>query len=349
MKIAISIGDLNGIGPEVVLKTFSNPLVLAHCTPIIYASQKSTFWWRKHLNLNVNINLVTEPQQAVAHQLNVINVWTEDLSIDPGKQLPVVGKYAVKSLVKAADDVAAGLADLLVTAPINKSNVYSAEFPHSGHTTYLAERFGKNKESVMMMVSDSLRVGIVTVHIPIAEVSKALSKDLIVKKIEQLHDSIRQDFGIMKPKIAVLSLNPHAGENGLIGSEEKDIISPAVERAKEKGLMAFGPYAADGFFGSESYTKFDAVLAMYHDQGLIPFKTLSFGHGTNFTAGLSIVRTSPDHGTGFDIAGKNEADEASFRQAVYTAMDVYRNRQAYQEMTANPLKKSQLKGEGSVA
>ncbi len=345
MKIGISIGDLNGIGPEVVMKTFSEPAMMNLCTPIIYASQKSMAWWRKQLKLDhfnfTNINAVEQAQRG---HINVVNVWDEEINITPGKELPVTGQYAIKSLMAACKDLGEGKLAALVTAPISKKNVKSNEFPYNGHTDYLAKLFGKN-ESLMMMISDTLKVGLVTVHVPITEISKNLSVDKIYKKIELLYQSLQQDFALTAPKIAVLGLNPHAGEGGNIGTEEQQFIIPAIQKAKEKKMVVMGPFPADGFFGSGKTEQFDAVLAMYHDQGLIPFKALSFGNGTNYTAGLSITRTSPDHGTGFDIAGTNVASEDSFRTAVFHAIDISRNKAAYAEASANPLKRSVIEVE----
>ena len=351
MRIAISIGDLNGIGPEVILKTFAEHTILNQCTPIIYASQKSIAWWRKHLKLdNFNFNTITSADKAIAKQINVVEVWNEELEIHPGKELPVTGKYAVRSFEAACKDVAAGKADAIVTAPISKKNVKSNEFPYNGHTDYLAKLFGGN-DSLMMMVSDDLRVGLATVHIPLQEISKSLTIEKVQRKLEMLAQSLRKDFAIETPKIAVLGLNPHAGEDGTIGTEEKTVLIPAIQKVKDKKIMAFGPYSSDGFFGNAQYKHFDAVLALYHDQGLIPFKTLAFDSGVNYSAGLSVVRTSPDHGTAFDIAGKNEADESSFRSAVFAAIDIARNKKEFAEMSANPLKRNQMKIErtGGVA
>lgn len=341
LRIGISIGDLNGIGPEVVLKTFSEPLMLNSCTPVIFASQKSIAWWRKHFKMDsFNFITIKNATEIKDGQINVVNVWDEDLNIDPGKELPVTGQYAVKSLQAACMALDEKKVDCLVTAPISKKNVMSNDFPYNGHTDYLAKLFGKNNEALMMMISDSLKVGLVTVHVPVTEIAQNLSTDKIFKKIELLHESLIKDFGLNAPKIAVLGLNPHAGEQGNIGTEEQQIILPAILKAKEKRMIVNGPFPADGFFGSANYQQFDAVLAMYHDQGLIPFKALSFGNGTNYSAGLSVVRTSPDHGTAFDIAGKGEAMEDSFRTAVFYAIDICRNRIEHAEMTANPLKRT---------
>ena len=349
MRIGISIGDLNGIGPEVVLKTFSEPTILKHCIPIVYASTKSMTWWRKQLHLD-HFNFVTlKPgDKIVPGHLYLVDVWEEDINLTPGKELPVTGQYAVKSLNAACKDLEAGKLDALVTAPISKKNVKSNEFPYTGHTEFLAARFGQNK-SLMMMISDNLKVALATVHIPVQEISKNISVDSLYRRIELLHQTLRRDFSCTAPKIAVLGLNPHAGEGGQIGKEEQEIILPAIQKAKENKILAMGPFAADGFFGTGQYRHFDAVLAMYHDQGLVPFKTIAFDEGVNYTAGLNIVRTSPDHGTAFDIAGKNEAREDSFRSALFAAMDIARCRKAYDEAAANPLKRNSQEAErGSV-
>jgi 4-hydroxythreonine-4-phosphate dehydrogenase len=351
IKIGISIGDLNGIGPEVILKTFADPAMLNLCTPVIYASQKSLAWWRKHLHMDgFNFAVIASIDKVIAKQINVIEVWNEDVQIDPGKELPVTGKYAIKSFEAACKDLGDKKIDALVTAPISKKNVKSNDFPYNGHTDYLAKLFGGG-DSLMMMVSDDLRVGLATVHIPVSEISANLTVEKVQRKIEMLAQSLKKDFAIESPKIAVLGLNPHAGEGGTIGQEEKNSIIPAIQKTKDKKIMAFGPYSSDGFFGNAQYKHFDAVLALYHDQGLIPFKTLAFDSGVNYSAGLNAIRTSPDHGTAFDIAGKNEADESSFRSAVFTAIDIARNRNDFAEMTANPLKRNQMNIEraGGVA
>jgi 4-hydroxythreonine-4-phosphate dehydrogenase len=345
MRIGISIGDLNGVGPEVVMKTLSEPNMMNLCTPVIYASQKSIQWWRKTLKLDhFNFTTINQVEQAQKNHINVINVWEEDLNITPGKELPVTGQYAVKSFQAACKDLADGKIACLVTAPISKKNTLSNEFPYNGHTDYLAKLFGKG-DSLMMMISDSLKVGLVTVHVPVQDISKNLSADKIYKKIDLLYHSLQQDFGLTSPKIAVLGLNPHAGEGGTIGNEEQQFIIPAIQKAKEKKMVVMGPFSADGFFGSGKMDQFDAVLAMYHDQGLVPFKALSFGNGTNYTAGLSVTRTSPDHGTGFDIAGTGVADESSFRTALFHAIDIARNKASFAEANANPLKRSVIEVE----
>lgn len=339
IRVGISIGDINGIGPEVILKTFSDNRMLDFVTPVIYGSASLLSAHRKSLDLPAltHTNL-EEGMEAKSKTLYIKKCWDKDPQLSIGKETPEGGEYAIKSLKAATDDLAASKIDVLVTAPINKHNVQSSEFSFPGHTEFLA-KLSNVESALMLMVADKLRVAVVSGHIPLKDVARTLTKEKIVTALMQLNESLIKDFGITRPKIAVMGLNPHAGDNGVIGDEEKDIISPAIADAKGKGIMAFGPYSADGFFGSSVYTQFDGVLAMYHDQGLVPFKSLSFGNGVNFTAGLPIVRTSPDHGTGFDIAGKNEASESSFRNAVYLAVDVYKNRKIHKEITENPLKR----------
>jgi len=339
IRVGISIGDINGIGPEVILKTFSDNRMLDFVTPVIYGSASLLSAHRKSLDLPAltHTNL-EEGMEAKSKTLYIKKCWDKDPQLNIGKETPEGGEYAIKSLKAATDDLAASKIDVLVTAPINKHNVQSSEFSFPGHTEFLA-KLSNVESALMLMVADKLRVAVVSGHIPLKDVARTLTKEKIVTALMQLNESLIKDFGITRPKIAVMGLNPHAGDNGVIGDEEKDIISPAIADAKGKGIMAYGPYSADGFFGSSVYTQFDGVLAMYHDQGLVPFKSLSFGNGVNFTAGLPIVRTSPDHGTGFDIAGKNEASESSFRNAVYLAVDVYKNRKIHKEITENPLKR----------
>ena len=343
--VGISQGDINGIGLEVIIKTFLEPQMLELCTPVVFGSAKTAMYHRKALNIeDFSFNQVKEISEINYKRANIINVYEEDVVIELGKQTDAGGKYAFKSLEAASIALAQGKIDVLVTAPINKENIQSPDFKFAGHTEYLDEKFGDGN-SLMFLVSDGLRVAVVTGHIPVTQVASALTTDKIVKKIQVLNKSLIQDFEIRKPKIAVLGLNPHAGDNGVIGNEEQQIIVPAINKAKEEGILAYGPYPADGFFGNGSYKKFDAVLAMYHDQGLIPFKTIAFNAGVNFTAGLPVVRTSPDHGTAYDIAGKNMASEESFRKAIYTAIDIYRTRKQYAEITANPLKINPIKRE----
>lgn len=343
--VGISQGDINGIGLEVIIKTFLEPQMLEICTPILFGSNKTASAYRKALNIeDFSFNQIKDFSELNHKRANLLSVYEEDVTIELGQQTENGGKYAFKSLEAATTALAEGKIDVLVTAPINKENIQSAEFKFPGHTEYLDEKFGKGN-SLMFLVSDDLRVAVVTGHIPVTRVAQELTTEKILKKIQLLNKSLTQDFAIRKPKIAVLGLNPHAGDNGVIGDEEKNIIIPAIDKAKAEGIVAFGPYPADGFFGNGTYKNFDAVLAMYHDQGLIPFKTIAFNNGVNYTAGLPIVRTSPDHGTAYDIAGKGIASEESFRRAIYTAIDIYRTRKNHAEITSNPLKINPIKRE----
>lgn len=334
--VGISIGDLNGIGSEVILKSFEDTRMLELCTPIIFANVKILSFLKKQLNLNVNLHGIDKIDQALVGKINVLNVWREGVNLELGKEDETVGKYAVKSFTSATQALKEGLVDVLVTAPISKSNIQSEEFSFPGHTDYLDQEL--EGDALMFMVQDNLRVGLFTDHLPINEVAKHLTEELIRKKIKTINQSLIQDFGITKPKIAVLGLNPHSGDNGVIGDEEEKVLKPVLKKIFEEGTLVFGPFSADGFFGSGQYEKYDAVIATYHDQGLIPFKTLSFGKGVNYTAGLNKVRTSPDHGTGYDIAGKGIADHNSFQEAIYMALDIYKSRIEYQEISAKPLK-----------
>lgn len=334
--VGISIGDLNGIGPEVILKTFEDSRVLEFCTPVIFGNVKIISFLKKNLSLTSSIQGIDSLDQLIKGKINVLNVWKEGVNIDFGVTDEKVGKYAIKSFVAATNALKRNEIDVLVTAPINKYNIQSEEFKFPGHTDYLDQELEGN--ALMLMVCDRLRVGLLTDHVPVNEVSKLLTEELLVKKLEVIKKSLIADFGISKPKIAVLGLNPHCGDNGVIGSEDDDVIKPTIKKLFDKGEMVFGPYASDSFFGSSQYEKYDAILAMYHDQGLIPFKTLSFGKGVNYTAGLNKIRTSPDHGTAFEIAGKNLANPMSFREALYLAIDVYYKRNEYQELMQNPLK-----------
>ncbi|MDF7818799.1 4-hydroxythreonine-4-phosphate dehydrogenase PdxA [Runella sp. MFBS21] len=339
--IGITLGDYNGIGPEVILKVLYNNQLNRICTPVIYGSMRILNRYRNQLDMK-DWNLFGAPKidQINPKLTNVITCWQDPQEeIQPGKITPEAGKGAFESLKRALEDLKAGRLDGLVTAPINKSNIQNDEFKFPGHTEYLAEAF-EVSEPLMFMVSDTLRVGVVSGHISLREVADYITKDKIVVKLQAMLKSLREDFGTQKPKIAVLGLNPHAGENGLLGKEEEEIISPAIQELKNKGLLIYGPFPADGFFAAQSYRKYDAILAMYHDQGLTPFKTIAFNDGVNFTAGLPIVRTSPDHGTAYDIAGKNLADETSMRQAIYTACDVIKNRYEQAELVKNALKKN---------
>ncbi|WP_276348795.1 4-hydroxythreonine-4-phosphate dehydrogenase PdxA [Daejeonella sp. JGW-45] len=342
IKIGISIGDVNGIGLEVIIKTLMDKRVLEYCTPIVYGHTKVASFHRKTMELNdFNFNVISNPAQAHDRRANMINCWEEDVRIELGMTTDTGGKYAFISLENALNDLIAGNTDALVTAPINKHNIQNDNFQFAGHTEYIQSKTD-SADSLMFLVSEDIRVGVVTGHIPVNDVPGKLSVEKIVSKLSLMNESLRKDFWIQKPKIAVLGLNPHAGDNGLIGKEELDIIIPAIEAANAKSIFAFGPYAADGFFAAHTYTKFDAVLAMYHDQGLIPFKQIAFHNGVNFTAGLPVVRTSPDHGTGYDIAGKNLASENSFREALFTAINIVERRRESKELTANPLKLSKF-------
>jgi len=337
IKVGITIGDLNGVGPEIIVKALHDNRILTDIIPVVYGSNKVISHYKKQLNLQ-EFNYLSCKSAADINpkKVNIINVWQEEVTIEPGVSNADGGKYALLSLEAATRDLADGKIDVLVTAPFSKENVAKAGFNFPGHTEYLAEMSGA-KEALMVLVSGNLRVALVTTHIPIKDISSKLQKDLIVSKIEAFEQSLKKDFGLIRPRIAVFGLNPHAGENGKIGEEEQQTIIPAIQAAKNKGILAFGPYPADGFFGSPLRQQFDGVLAMYHDQGLTAFKALCFDDGVNFTAGLPIVRTSPDHGTAFDIAGKMEADEQSLRSAIFLAVDIYRKRKVFKEIHANPL------------
>jgi 4-hydroxythreonine-4-phosphate dehydrogenase len=320
--IGISLGDFNGIGPEVIIKTLGDNRILNLCIPVVYGSYKILAKYKRISETEeVVFNSVKNIEAINPKKINLISCWEEDFEVSPGKVTDQAGKCALISLQRAAEDLAAGKIDALVTAPINKHNIQSAEFNFPGHTEYFTAKAGLT-DSLMLLVTENLRVGVVTGHIPLSEVKNQISKEKIAAKIVLMYKSLKNDFGIQKPKIAILGLNPHAGENGLLGKEEQEIIIPLVEELKSKGMLLFGPFPADGFFGMHHYKKFDAVLAMYHDQGLIPFKALAFDSGVNFTAGLPFIRTSPDHGTAYDIAGKNIASESSFREALYLACDI---------------------------
>ncbi len=348
IKIGISCGDLNGIGLEVAIKTFLDPRISELCTPILYASKKVSSAYRKELDIkDFSFEEIKSIEQANPKRANVINVWDEEVELNLGTPTEASGKYALKSLQAATADLKEGKIDVLLTAPIDKHNIQSDEFNFPGHTEYLADAFGVD-EYAMLMVSENLKVTFMTGHLPLSEIGKHLSFESIIKKIRFLDRTLPQDFGIRKPKIAVLGLNPHNGDGGVIGNEEKDLIAPAIKKAKEDGILVFGPFAADGFFGSGAYRQFDVVLAMYHDQGLIPFKTLNFDQGVNYTAGLPKVRVSPDHGTGYDIAGKGIASEQSFRDALFLGIDLVRERERYAEYTSNVLKpQKEIRMEGA--
>jgi 4-phospho-D-threonate 3-dehydrogenase / 4-phospho-D-erythronate 3-dehydrogenase len=334
--VGISIGDLNGIGSEVVLKTFEDSRMLELCTPVIFANVKILSFVKKTFESTSILHGIDHLNQLVPGKINVLNVWKESVDIKFGANDELAGKYAIQSFVAATKALKEGLVDVLVTAPINKYNIQSEDFKFPGHTDYLDKELEGN--ALMLMVQDNLRVGLLTDHIPVNEVAKHLAPALMIQKIETIKNALIQDFGIRKPKIAVLGLNPHSGDNGVIGKEELEIMTPTIKSLYEKGTMVFGPFPADGFFGSNQYSQYDAIVAVYHDQGLIPFKTLSFGNGVNFTAGLNKIRTSPDHGTAYDIAGKGVSDCNSFKEAVYLAIDIYNSRIQHQEITQNPMK-----------
>ena len=340
LKIGITHGDPNGIGYEIIFKTFADPTMLELCTPVIYGSPKVASYHRKTLDLQTNFNTVSSPADAVDGALNLVHCTADEVKIDLGQATEEAGRAAFVALERAVKDWKAGLIDAIVTAPINKHSIQNDSFRFPGHTEYISNRVGHDgQEPLMILMNERLRVALVTTHLPIADVAKNITEERILARLGTLFNSLRRDLGISNPRIAVLALNPHAGENGLLGTEEQTVIAPAIAKAEEEGMTVYGPFAADGFFGTRAYEHYDAVLAMYHDQGLAPFKMQAMADGVNFTAGLDIVRTSPDHGTGYDIAGQGIADENSFRQALYAAIDIRRNRQAWDEAHANPLEK----------
>ena len=337
--IGITCGDLNGIGTELIIKTFSDNRILEHCTPIIFSSNKVINFYRKSMpEINFSFQTIKEYNRVNHKQVNLFNCWEEEVNINPGQLTLEGGKYAAISLQTAVAALKQNQIDGLVTAPIHKKNIQSAEFSFTGHTPYLKNIFGAG-DVVMMLCADNFRVALVTEHVPVSVITQNISKEKILSKLQIINKSLQKDFGIDKPKIAVLGLNPHAGDEGLIGNEEETIIKPAIKEAKNNNMLVIGPYSADAFFARRSYTRFDAVLAMYHDQGLIPFKTLATGEGVNFTAGISGVRTSPDHGVAFDIAGKNIADNSSFLLAIYECIDIINRRNDYADNRSNPLRK----------
>ena len=342
IKVGISVGDLNGIGPEIILKTFEDSRMLEFCTPVIFASIKTMSFFKKHFDSAINFHGIHELNQIVEGKVNVLNVWKENVNIEFGKEDNEVGQYAVKSLEKATEALKTEAIDVLVTAPINKLTIQSDSFKFPGHTNYLAKELGGT--SLMFMVTENLKVGLLTDHVPVKDVSNHITAKLIIEKVETVYASLIRDFKINRPRIALLGINPHAGDNGVIGEEDDAIVKPTLEKIRDKGKLVYGPYSADSFFGSKNYKNFDAVIASYHDQGLIPFKTITFGAGVNFTAGLSKVRTSPDHGTAFEIAGKGMADETSFKEAVFMAIKIFRNRKEYKKISKNPLKATSKKG-----
>lgn len=329
-RIGITIGDLNGIGPEVIMKALADARVLNLVTPVIYGSSRVLSFYKKQLALEeFNFFQVKAKGQFVAKSVNVVNCWEEVVEINPGKPTKETGSASLKALQCACAEIKEGLLDALVTAPIDKHSIYSEEFPFKGHTEFLAQEFGAG-ESLMLMVSESLRIGLVTDHEPLKDVAMLVTREKVENKLRLMESTLRKDFGIKKPKIAVLGLNPHAGDEGVIGTEDEEVIRVVVNEQRNKGKLVFGPLPADGFFGTVQYRQYDAVLAMYHDQGLIPFKTIAFENGVNFTGGLSIIRTSPDHGTAYTIAGKNQANESSMREAIFTAAEIWQRRSEQQ-------------------
>jgi 4-hydroxythreonine-4-phosphate dehydrogenase len=341
--VGFSVGDLNGIGLEVLIKLFSDTRMMDTCVPVLFASSKAVNFYRKITSTEhpFNFNSIQDLTQINPKQVNVLNCWDEEVQLQPGTLNETGGQYAVRSLMTATQCLKDGTIDILVTAPIHKNNTQSSDFPYTGHTPYLKHSF-EVEDVVMMLYSGSFRVALITEHIPVAQVAAHISTDLIVRKIQLIKHTLIQDFGIDKPKIAVLGLNPHAGDEGLIGTEEQTIITPAIQILRDAGTLAFGPFSADGYFARGHYTQFDATIAMYHDQGLIPFKTIAADRGVNYTCGLPVIRTSPDHGVAFDIAGKSMANPDSMREAIFEAVDLYQQRRAYKANTANPVKKHRL-------
>ncbi len=337
--IGISCGDLNGIGLELIIKAFSDNRLLDLCTPVIFASNKVVNFYRKSISeINFNYQSTKEYNRLNNKQVNVFNCWEEEVAINPGQLEDAAGKYAILSLQTAVAALKQQQIDGLVTAPIHKKNIQSTDFNYTGHTPYLKEAFGVN-DVVMMLCAGNFRVALVTEHVPVKDIAQYITKENILSKLTIIHKSLQRDFGIDRPRIAVLGLNPHAGDEGLVGKEEETIIKPAIKEAKNNNMLVVGPFSADAFFARRQYEKFDVVLAMYHDQGLIPFKALASGEGVNYTAGLPVVRTSPDHGVAFDIAGKDKADTSSFLTSIFECIDIIQQRSAYDTNRSNPLKK----------
>ncbi|MEI7980564.1 MAG: 4-hydroxythreonine-4-phosphate dehydrogenase PdxA [Bacteroidota bacterium] len=337
IRIGITHGDVNGISYEIIIKTLQDQRLLELYTIVVYGSSKVASYHRKTLNItDFNFNLVKKADQAHPRRPNIVNIHDEEIKIDLGKSTPIAGELAFLSLEAAADDLLKNNIDVVVTAPINKMNIQSANFPFPGHTEYFAKKFSCD-DYLMLMINKVIRIGMITGHIPLRSVKETLTEELVLKKIKVMNHSLMRDFGVIKPRIALLALNPHAGDNGLLGDEEKTIIQPAIDKAYSQNILAFGPYPADGFFGAGSFKNFDGILAMYHDQGMAPFKMMSFEEGVNFTAGLPIIRTSPAHGTAYDLAGKNEASPEAFRNALYMAGDIFMNRMEYDALHANVL------------
>ncbi|MCX6277074.1 MAG: 4-hydroxythreonine-4-phosphate dehydrogenase PdxA [Bacteroidetes bacterium] len=340
VRIGITHGDVNGVGYEIIIKTLQDMRLVELYTIVVYGSSKVASYYRKAMNINdFNFNLVKKADQAHPRRPNIVNIHDEEIKIDLGKSTAIAGELSLLSLEAACDDLSKNFIDVVVTAPINKKNIQSPGFAFPGHTEYFAKKFG-NEDYLMLMVNNVIRIGVATGHIPLNKVKETLTEELILRKLEVLSHSLKRDFGVVKPRIAVLALNPHAGDEGLIGDEDKLVVKPAIEKAYSQNILAFGPYPADGFFGAGNFKQFDGILAMYHDQGMIPFKLMSFDEGVNFTAGLSIVRTSPAHGTAYDLAGKNIASPEAFRNALLLGADIFLHRLEYDELIANQLKSS---------
>ncbi len=347
IRIGITHGDINGVSYEIMIKTLNEQRLLNNFTPVIYGSPKVLAYYKKAMNSNIQTNTINSADEIKAKNINIINCNSEDIRVEIGKSTEMAGLASFQALEKATEDLRNNKIDVLVTAPINKNNIQAAGFNFPGHTEYLATGFG-NDEHLMILMNEQIKIGVVTGHIPIKDVASTITKDLILNKLNVLNKSLIEDFLISKPKIAILSLNPHCGDHGVIGDEETDIIIPAIKEAKDSGILVFGPYPADGFFGAFEFKKFDAVLAMYHDQGLAPFKVIAFDDGVNYTAGLPIVRTSPAHGTAYEIAGKNNASEQSFRNAIYLAIDIYKNRNEQYRLEKNALSLDEFKDLSSI-
>ena len=342
VRVGISIGDLNGIGSEIILKTFEDPRMLEFCTPVVFANTKILSFFKKHYKMSgISFQGVDDASKAIEGKFNVVNIWKENPRINFGKEDKDLAKYTLKSLAAATEALLEKKIDTLVTAPINKNVIQSDEFKFPGHTDYLAQQM--KGDSLMLMLCKNLRIGLLTDHVAVKDVAEKITPELIQKKVSIIHDTLKKDFRIQKPKIAILGINPHSGDNGVIGKEDEEILKPTIQKINDKGTLVYGPYSADSFFGTKNYKNFDAIIAAYHDQGLIPFKTLSFGRGVNFTAGLSGIRTSPDHGTAYEIAGKGEADFTSFKEAVFTSIEIYKCRKEYLKLTKNQLQKQSKK------
>lgn len=338
IKVGVTHGDFNSISYELILKCFNDKRMLDLVTPVVYGSSKVLSYYRKTLKMtDVDYHIIKAPEFAKANKPNLINIYENEVKIEMGKVDKKAGELAFMALEQAIKDLKNGKIDVLVTAPINKTSIHSEQFHYPGHTEYLTDKLGGGDDMLMLMVNENLRVAIFSGHVPLSEVFSHVTKENLIKKLSLFNRSLEQDFGIHKPKIAVLGLNPHSGDNGLIGDEELHIINPAISEANEQGITTFGPFPADGFFGSTKYREFDGIMALYHDQGMLPFKVMAFDSGVNYTAGLPFVRTSPAHGTAFDIVGRGMASVDSFRQAVYTAVDIFRNRSEFAELTSNPL------------